>query len=130
MLSCPQGSIKNANTCIKESRKLIFWKLVSDMPLAYSIVIVFVAASIIKVTCCRDMSLLITLMIIASCFESISLIELTIRAIKSADMQIAIIPKTILSYTPLFAIVVLVLCNVYVVVAHVQGLQTAVKKDE
>lgn len=130
MLSCPQGSIKNANTCIKESRKLIFWKLVSDMPLAYSIVIVFVAASIIKVTCCRDMSLLITFMILASCFESISLIELTIRAIKSADMQIAIIPKTIFSYTPLFAIVVLVLCNVYVVVAHVQGLQTAVKKDE
>jgi len=100
------------------------------MPLAYSLISVFFAASLIKITCCRDISLLVTFMILASGFETISLIELTTRAMKTGDIQIGIILKTMLSYTPLAAIIVLLLCNLYVVTDHVKGLSTAVGKED
>jgi hypothetical protein len=49
---------------------------------------------------------------------------------KTGDIQIGIILKTMLSYTPLAAIIVLLLCNLYVVTDHVKGLSTAVGKED
>jgi len=73
----------------------------------------------------RDMSLLVTLVIISNLFETISLLELIIYAQQSKAEALSMheSERGLFKYTPLGALGIVLLLNVYVVASHCHSLK-------
>jgi hypothetical protein len=58
----------------------------SDAPLLYLTIVLFLVAAVLKVTCFKEMSLLVTLVIVTNLVETISLLKLASAAAKSNNL--------------------------------------------
>ena len=96
------------------------------MALVYILVLSFIVAALVKVTCVRDMSLLVTFVMIATALETVSLIMLTVRVNMYKDEGkdegkeegMNLLQKSLFAFVPLSALIILFLCNAYVVARH------------
>lgn len=126
---CPVGTIKSFTgqgyVCENEPSRLIAWKLISDIPLAYITVVLFSLAVTLKMTCLRQMSLLVTFVIISNLIETISLAQLFIVAVKdsSVSANLVDVEKGFFRFTPLGVLLMVLLINVYVVANHFSALK-------
>jgi hypothetical protein len=77
-------------------------------------------AAILKLTCFREISLLVTLVIIINFIETISLFELSLLTVKdeSTSQNLAGLEKGIFRFLPLGSLFSVLLLNVMVVVNH------------
>ena len=79
--------------------------------------------------CRRDLSLLVTFVIVSNLFETASLIKLAVNGmlLRSID-GLNQIEKGLLNYSPIAAISAVLLINLYVVTAHCRSLKSGPKK--
>lgn len=127
--SCPVGSLAKTldqgNVCLSEPPKIIVWRLFADAPLAYLVVFLSFIAAMVKLTCMRDMSLLVTLVILSNLIEQASLLKLVINSMARRQVEgLDAVEKGLLNFSPLCAMGAFILLNIYVVAAHCRCLKS------
>ena len=82
-------------------------------------------AALVKLTCRRDLSLLVTLVILSNLFETASLLKLSVSSLSlRSNNGLNQVEKGFLNYSPLGAISAVLLLNFYVVTAHFRSLKS------
>jgi len=136
VLSCPVGMVQaysdTGNYCEEESKKFVAWKLISDLPLAYFVMACFLVAAILKLTCLRNISLLVTFVIISSFVETVSLFELLILTAKDHTTAQGLngFEKGCFRFMPLGALLTFLLLNLFVITHHCSALKPGAKASD
>jgi len=109
---------------------VITWSLFSDMPLAYVALASCFIALILKITCVRSMSLLMSLVTIVSSFEALSLYYLCYTCIffDTSDVEVTLEKKwsIILKYYPALTVLCNICFNFYVTLNHLNSVKVDV----
>jgi hypothetical protein len=116
---------------MSEPVKVIVWRLFADAPLAYLVVFLSLLAAFVKLTCKRDMSLLVTLVILSNLVEQASLLKLGLNSMTLRGVEgLGVVEKGFLNFSPLCAIGAVLLLNIYVVTAHCRCLRSGIADQD